>query len=62
MVRRKPSEIEKNRAQIIADLTSALGNRPNIKVVIDAINGYETSDLVCDKLWFLGFFYKLILA
>jgi hypothetical protein len=46
VVRRKPSETEKNRAQIIADISSALGNRPNIKVTIDAINGYDTSDLV----------------
>ena len=45
IVRRKPSETEKSKAVIIADLTSALGNRPNIRLNIDSINGYDTSDL-----------------
>ena len=45
IVRRKPSETEKNKAAIAADLTSALGNRPNIRLNIDSINGYDTSDL-----------------
>lgn len=30
--------------KIVADISFALGNRPNIRVNIDAINGYDTSD------------------